>query len=284
MLPSIAASKLTASKTFKDLLILCHTITCTSIGEMIGRIMTESAWDNVKLAELSQIGRRCMNMLLLVFGGSRVQPYAHAVLLEIPVQIALYLKCYKAWGVPCDTTTLNAQCSEHLNKVLKEVEHSISFHRHVTGADSLDVEAHRDSRAFLPFVHEYVTKDLSLRKGLWTRKELIEYAKKKENHVKTDDGTCMVCGGMEEIHKKACSHPWMDSLSTLMTEGKLPDDIKTMLSSAAAQKALTHADVEAAAAPKKNTKTRNVSTEQSKARAKLASRKKKRSKATRRRA
>ncbi|GAB5353554.1 hypothetical protein AAMO2058_000045400 [Amorphochlora amoebiformis] len=135
-------------------------------------------------------------------------------------------------GIPADTTALNAQNSEHVNKIMKDIEHSMSSHNKVVAHDSPDVGDHTESRMFLVFLHEHMTKRKAFTHDLLTYK-LLRTCNTDANHILPDQKVCNVCGHAREsaTHKSICEHVWMPELEAIMESGKLTDDLKEYLSS-----------------------------------------------------
>ncbi|GAB5361048.1 hypothetical protein AAMO2058_000681300 [Amorphochlora amoebiformis] len=136
-IPKIAAGMFNGCRDVKELLILVHLQVCITIRDIIGRVMVENDWK-----PSAETGRRWMNLVLAVFGKERVQPYVFAIFIELPIQLKLHQARCRKPGIRADTTALNAQNSEHVDKILKEIDHTQSAHvrsRHtcVIGIDSL---------------------------------------------------------------------------------------------------------------------------------------------------
>jgi len=178
-------------------------------------------------------------LLLLVFTAKGVQPYLFAICIELPLQIFLFHKHCRTFGIPACTTTRNAQNSEHMNKAIQEIEKKTSSHQHRTAGDSEDIKTHVDSRGFRPFVCEYV-------KGTCTA---IRLANQRGNNRcwregmqpnLPDENNCPVCGhaAASDVHANTCGHAWMVDIKKVMEEGKLPAGMETMLCSPEAKKAL----------------------------------------------
>ncbi|GAB5373406.1 hypothetical protein AAMO2058_001748700 [Amorphochlora amoebiformis] len=189
-------------------------------------------WKSTDVTAIARMGRRCMNLVLAIFGKNRVQPYVYAMLIELPVQLKLYQSRCQDLGIPADTTALNAQNSEHVNKIMKDIEHSMSSHNKVVAHDSPDVGDHTESRMFLVFLHEHITKRKAFTHDLLTYK-LLRTCNTDANHILPDQKVCNVCGHAREsaTHKSICEHVWMPELEAIMESGKLTDDLKEYLSS-----------------------------------------------------
>ncbi|GAB5354668.1 hypothetical protein AAMO2058_000138700 [Amorphochlora amoebiformis] len=167
-----------------------HLQVCITIRDIIGRVMVENDWKPSDVAKITETGRRCMNLVLAVFGKERVQPYVFAI--ELPIQLKLHLARCRKLGNRADTTALNAQNSEHVNKILKEIEHTQSAHVRVVGSDSLEVKDHTESRVFAVFLHEYITKTQALLLDLYTNSELKMF-NMADNRILPAANDCSVC-------------------------------------------------------------------------------------------
>jgi len=92
-------------------------------------------------------------------------PYLFAISRELPVQLSrLQAEWRRNFWLWCQHTP-SAQDSEHLNKVFKDIERSISDHRRVDGS-SKEITVHYRARCLWPFVYERATKVEALRHGL----------------------------------------------------------------------------------------------------------------------
>ena len=239
--PTIASKVLTEDANVKNFLILVHVITCVLVRDVIGNVMSTKNWSDNAVKELGRTGRQCFNLNLAVFGHKRLQPHLFALCMELPLQVKLHFKFCKANNVTCDTTPLNAQDSEHINKTMKEMERLISAHVHVTGEDSMETRDHLKSRCALSFIHECVTKELALVHDLLSPGEVRQPKKKrKENCVLPEEGKCEMCGCCDEsdTHRLVCEHEWMESLKVMLETGKTPERVSNMLKSAEAQSML----------------------------------------------
>ncbi|GAB5368756.1 hypothetical protein AAMO2058_001347400 [Amorphochlora amoebiformis] len=87
----LKAGMLNGCRDVKELLILVHLQVCITIRDIIGRVMVENDWKPSDVAKIAETGRRCMNLVLAVFGKERVQPYVFAIFIELPVQLKLHL-------------------------------------------------------------------------------------------------------------------------------------------------------------------------------------------------
>ena len=85
----------------------------------------------------------------------------------------------RVFGCGVDTRQVSAQDSEHLNKVFKDIERSISDHRRVDG-NSEEIKMHYRARCLRPFVYERATKVEALRLGLLNKnakcRRLLDFA------------------------------------------------------------------------------------------------------------
>ncbi|GAB5366155.1 hypothetical protein AAMO2058_001120500 [Amorphochlora amoebiformis] len=231
-IPEIISARMEGKRNVKELLFVVHLMICCSIRDIIGRVMITSDWKSTDVTAIARMGRRCMNLVLAIFGKNRVQPYVYAMLIELPVQLKLYQSRCQDLGIPADTTALNAQNSEHVNKIMKDIEHSMSSHNKVVAHDSPDVGDHTESRMFLIFLHEHITKRKAFTHDLLTYK-LLRTCNTDANHILPDQKVCNVCGHAREsaTHKSICEHVWMPELEAIMESGKLTDDLKEYLSS-----------------------------------------------------
>ena len=263
--PTIAAAKLDDQKSLRNFLILCHVQIMISTRDIIGKVMATHDWSEPDLEELSRIGRQTFNLMLLVFGKLRMQPCVHAILIELPLQIELCVQFCKSNKLKADTSALNAQCSEHVNKVLKDLEHKISFHVRKTHGDSDDVNSHTESRCFLPFTCEHFTKEVALLMDLRTEKEMLESRKTEMNNILPEGGdVCKRCGAHTSsgAHRLVCNHGWMTIIHKMMEEAKTPPVLSNLLKSPEAQGLLLAENNEESAARAPRVRVVNVSEEQ----------------------
>jgi hypothetical protein len=168
-----------------------------------------------------------------IFTAKRVQPYMFAISIELPMQLELYHDECVRLEVPTDTTGLNAQCSEHVNKVLKQIERTISNHVSLTAEHSADVQKHYQGRCFRPFTHEYITKELAIKHKLLTKAGIRH--KNADNHIlpKTENNECGCCGLdlADPQHELICKHDWTMALRHTMEKGVKHRSIKEFLTS-----------------------------------------------------
>ncbi|GAB5371581.1 hypothetical protein AAMO2058_001592500 [Amorphochlora amoebiformis] len=78
-----AAGMLNGCREVKELLILVNLQVCITIRDIIGRVMVENDWKPSDVAKISETRRRCMNLVLAVFGKERMQPYVLAIFIEL---------------------------------------------------------------------------------------------------------------------------------------------------------------------------------------------------------
>ena len=72
-----------------------------------------------------------------MFTGEEEPPYVHALCYEAPIQLYQMKKMCDAKGIDLDTTGMHGQQSELLNKVMKELIHTMSSLEHVTGEEKV---------------------------------------------------------------------------------------------------------------------------------------------------
>ena len=114
----------------------------------------------------------------------------------------MYVETCTKTGRPCDTSSLNAECSEHFNAVLKAIGLKQSNHKKRTGKDGArNIENQLDARCLQPFIHEEVTKPLALRLSMTTNAE-VKYANKlhERRNVNIPEGQeCRICDQTEAV-------------------------------------------------------------------------------------
>jgi hypothetical protein len=108
---------------------------------------------------------------LAILGADRMQPYVYALAAEVRAQLAeLDIHSRRTLGHAVDTTTLSAQDSEHIGKVCKEIERSISDHKTIQ-IGSCDMNDYYTDRCFRPFTYENVVKLWAVRHGITKRRQ-----------------------------------------------------------------------------------------------------------------
>jgi hypothetical protein len=206
------------------------------VRNIIGTFMTTSAWTGDAIEKMFDCGRQGFGLYVLVFGTENMQPYFFAITVELPLQLQLFHDSCRSAGVSTDTTALNAQLSEHVNKMLKTIEKLISTHWTVTAENSIDISKHFQSRYFIPFLREYVTKNVALRLHMQTPDDISSKThNNKANHVLPADGACSFCGQRGDDHRQICEHKWAAALKQTIRDCKRHPELVRLLESSEAK-------------------------------------------------
>ena len=167
-------------KSLHDLLILVHNDVACAVRDILGIVKTTKNHTNATIKALFDTGAAGFNLYLSIFPiVQECQAYIYATLIELPVQVKQYFDICVEQGVECDTSSLNAECSEH-----EAIRAHLSNHVRRDGR----IENHLDSRCFRPFVHEYVTKQLSLELGMTTDSDIASLHSTLEDFVQKLQG------------------------------------------------------------------------------------------------
>jgi hypothetical protein len=138
-------------------------------------------------------------------------------------------------GTDLDTTSINAQQSELLNKLFKSILKTMSRHQHVTGADA----EHFQSECALGFIHEYITKELALEMDMVTEAELDLNDRSDRQAYLPEEDQCAFCGGDLEERKctsNICLHPLLPAIKSTGETGIKHPQLVSLLSSAKCRK------------------------------------------------
>ena len=188
LLKCLVADTLEEKKSLHDLLILVHNDVACAVRDILGIVKTTKNHTNATIKALFDTGAAGFNLYLSIFPiVQECQAYLYATLIELSAQVKQYFDLCVEQGIQCDTSSLNAECSEHINSILKQLELHLSNHVRRDGRDG-GIENHLDSRCFRPFVHEYVTKQLSLELGMTTDGDIASLHSTLEDFVQKLQG------------------------------------------------------------------------------------------------
>ena len=89
---------------------------------------------------------------------------------------------------------MNAQQSELLNKVMKQLVHNLSSHVHVNGEER-DMRQHYASECFRALLHEFITKELAFELGMVHKSTFNAKDTSVQGQSVAPSGVdCSVCG------------------------------------------------------------------------------------------
>ena len=186
------------------------------VRNIIGIVKTTMKHTSDSIQQVAELGQHAFTLFLEMFDNEEVQPYLFAMCIELCVQLQHLLEHCDSLRIDLNTTQINAQQSELLNKMLKNILYKMSRRKHSTGPV---VEDHYQSECALGFIHEYITKEVALQLGME-----VQPAETQDKQLFMPQGQeCKLClidlKDDANAHDFICKHPLLEDVKQMGATG-----------------------------------------------------------------
>lgn len=206
---------------------------------LIGTVAATKVWTKELVLLASRTGAEAVRIFYANFPGKPMQDYMYRLCIDMPRMLSILFHHCSSIGIPCDTSDMSCQVSEHLNKMLKKVRKTKTSHYKVGGKNK-SVHAHRKSRMFASFLHQHISKRLALRLGYINFENAESEHESNRLHV-MHDAKLHECGfaEMSTNCQRICQHSWKAVIDEQGVTGKAGPKEATMLRSRRIKRYLT---------------------------------------------